>query len=152
MKLWNSSITTALTVEKSHLRVQQAVQEDFGHHDQHAGRGVLAAIAGDQAHVVRMEPPAHGRRLHLAELLLRQGDERRGVVGGLTGVQGLEQRRLGDERLAGPGRRADQHPLLGREPRQQGLFLERVGREGKLIEISRRQLVARRWGGCGHVS
>ena len=130
--------------EVERLAVQQAVQEDFGHDDQHAGVGVLAAIAGHQADVVRMESPAHGRRLHLAELLLGQGDQRRGVVGHLAGVQGLEQRRLGDERLARPRGRADQHPLLGREPGQQGLFLDRVGREGKLIEIPRGKLVARK--------
>ena len=84
--------------------MQQAIQEDFGHDDQHAGRRVLAAIAGDQADVVGMESPAHGRRLHLAEFLLGQGDQRRGVVGHLAGVQGLEQGRLGDERLARAGR------------------------------------------------
>ena len=61
VKLWNSSITTALTLaEVEGLAVQQAVEEDFGHHDQHAGVGVLAAIAGHQAHVVGMETPAGG--------------------------------------------------------------------------------------------
>ena len=89
-----------------------------------------------------MKAPPHGGRLHLAELLLGQGDQRRGVVGRLAGVQGLEQGRLGDQRLAGAGRRADQHALLGREPRQQRLFLHRVRRERKLIEIEATQSVA----------
>ena len=40
------------------LAVQQAVEQDFGHDHQHAGLGVLAAIAGHQADVVGMETPA----------------------------------------------------------------------------------------------
>ena len=125
------------------LAVQQAVQQDFGHDDQDAGVGVLAAIAGHQADVVGMETPAGRGRLHLAELLLRQGDQRRGVVGRGAGVQGLEQRGLGDQRLARPRGRADQHALRGRKPGQQGLFLDRVGLIGKLIEVPRGQFVAR---------
>ena len=84
VKLWNSSITTALTSLKSNAAaegdsprcakhpsgrsgksatvpfsaaVQQAVQQDFGHDDQHAGVGILAAVAGHQAHVARAGSP-----------------------------------------------------------------------------------------------
>ncbi len=123
--------------------VQQTVQEDFGHHDQHAGVGIFAAIAGHQAHVLGLESPADGRGLHFAELLFRQSDERRGIVGRFAGVQGLEQGRLGDERFAGAGGRADQHALFGREPRQQRLFLHRVRLVGELVEIAADQIVAR---------
>ena len=122
--------------------VQQPIQQNFGHDDQHAGVRVLAAVAGHQSHVFREEPPLDGRRLHFAELLLAQGDQRRGVVGDLAGVQRLEQRRLGDQRLARAGRRADHHPLLGREPRQQGLFLHRIRREGDLVEVAADKFVA----------
>ena len=91
------------TFEKSKASVQQSVEEDFGDHDQDRGVGVLAAVAGHEANVVGMESPSGGQRLHLAELLLRQGDQRRGVVGRGASVQGLEQRGLGDERLARAG-------------------------------------------------
>ncbi len=76
------------------------------------------------------------------ELLLGQGDQRRGVVGDRAGVQGLEQGGLGDQRLAGAGRGADEHALLGREPGEQGLFLHRVGRVGQLGQVLLGQLVA----------
>ena len=45
-------------------------------------------------------------------------------------MQGLEQGGLGDERLAGAGRGADEDALLGGEPGEQGVFLHGVGREG----------------------
>ena len=52
-KLWNSSITTAETCEKSNaVRVQQAVEQDLGDDDQDAGVRVDAAVAGDEADVV----------------------------------------------------------------------------------------------------
>ena len=123
--------------------VQQTVQEDFRHHDQHAGVGIFAAIAGHQAHVFGLESPADSRRLHFAELLLRQRDQRRGVVGRFAGVQGLEQGRLGNQRFAGAGGRADQHALVGREPGQQRLFLHLVRLVGKLVEIAADQFVTR---------
>ena len=84
--------------------MKEAVEEDFGDDDEHAGGRVFAAVPGDQADVGRIESPAGGRGLHLAEFLFRQGDQRRGVIGGLARVQGLEQGRLGDERLARAGR------------------------------------------------
>ncbi len=91
------------TGEIEALGVQQAIEQDLGDDDQHAGVGIDAAIAGDQADVVGAEAPADGAGLHLAEFLLGQGDQRRGVIGDGAGVQGLEQGRLGDERLAGAG-------------------------------------------------
>ena len=111
VKLWNSSMTTAATSLKSKaFAVEEAVQEDFGDDDQHPGGRIFAAVAGHQADVGRIESPAGGRGLHLAEFLFRQGDQRRGVIGGLARVQGLEQRRLGDERLARARRRETSTP------------------------------------------
>jgi hypothetical protein len=129
--------------EVERLAVQQAVEEDFGHNHQHPGPGVLAAVARDQAHVFRREAPADGVGLHLAELLLGQGDQRRGVVGRRAGGQGLEHGRFGDERLAHARRRADQHPLLRGKPGQQGLLLEGVRIVRQLGEVAVGDLVAR---------
>lgn len=64
--------------------------------------------------------------MELAELLIGQRDQRRGVVETLPGVEGLEDGRLGDERLAHPRRDGDQQAALRLEPGQQGLLLERV--------------------------
>ena len=69
-------------------RCSSRLKQDLGHDDQHPGVGVFAAVAGDQPHVVRLEAPADGGRLHLAELLLGQGDQRRGVVGRRAGRAG----------------------------------------------------------------
>ena len=92
------------------LRVEQAVEQDLGDDDEDAGLGVDAAVAGDEADVVGLEAPAHGRLLHLVELLLGQRDERRGVIDDAAGVQGLEEGGLGDERLAGAGRAQTRTP------------------------------------------
>ena len=122
--------------------MQQAVQEDFGHDDQHPGIGIFAAVAGHQPHVLRVEAPLHGRTLHFAELLLGQGDQRRGIVRHRARMQGLEQGRLGDQRLTGAGRCADQHALLGRKPRQKRLLLNAIGLVRELVEVSAGKLVA----------
>ena len=129
------------------LAVQQAIEEDFGHDHEHGGGGVFAAIARHQADVAGLESPGDGAILHLVEFLFRQGDQRRGVIGLLAGVQRLEQGRLGDERLAGAGGRTDQHALVRGEPGQEGVFLDLVRLEGKLVEIAAGQFVA---GGDGH--
>ena len=50
-------------------------------------------------------------------------------------MQRFEERGLGDQRLAGAGRRADQHALIGREPGEQRFFLHRIRRKRQLIEI-----------------
>ena len=167
LKLWNSSITTALTWLKSNAAasvhslsdklfpfthslphstlpaVQQPVQEDFGHDDQHAGVGVFAAVAGHQAHVGRAGSPSLTAAVCISRnFCSRQGDQRRGVVGRGAGVQGLEQGRLGDQRLAGAGGRADQHALLGREPRQQRLLLHLVRLVGELVQVAAGKFVA----------
>ena len=52
--------------------VQEAVQQDFGHHHQYPGIGVLAAVAGHEADIIRLKTPFHRRRLHFAELLFRK--------------------------------------------------------------------------------
>jgi len=127
--------------------VQQAVKEDFGHDDEDAGVGVDAAVAGDEADVVRGEAPADGTGLHLLELLLGERDEGRGVVGDGVGVQRLEEGGLGEECLAGAGRGADEGALLGAEPGQEGFFLDRVRGVGQLVEVQRDQFVA---AGDGH--
>ena len=92
------------------LSVQQAIEEDFGHDHEHAGRWVLAAVAGHQADVGCLESPLHGAVLHLVELLLREGDQGSRVVRLLIGVQSLEEGRLGDQRLAGARRRETSTP------------------------------------------
>ena len=132
------------------LAVQQAIEQDFGHDHEHGGRRVFAAIAGHQADVGGLKSPLHGAVLHLAELLFRQGDQRRGVIGLLAGVQGLEEGRLGDQRLARARRCADQHALVRREPGQEGVFLDLVGLERELVEVAAGQFVAGwgwAWGG-----
>ncbi len=106
-------------------------------------------VAGHQSNVGGFKPPADGRLLHLAKLLLGQCDQRRGVVGHLALVQGLEQRRFGNQRLAHARGRTHQHPLLGRKPRQQGLLLHRVRIEAELIQVTISKLVSRRDGGHG---
>ena len=133
----------ALEIE---LAVQEAIEQDFGHDYEHGGRGVLAAIAGHQADVGGLEAPFDGALLHLAELLFGQGDQRRSVVRLLTGVQGFVEGRFGDQRLAHARRRTDQHALIGREPGEEGVFLDFIGREGELVEIAACQFVAGRGG------
>ena len=124
------------------LAMQQTVQQNLGYHDQHAGVGILAAVAGHQSDVFRLKTPFDRGRLHFAKLLLAQRNQRRGVVRGLSCMQGLEQCRLGDQRLAGAGRCANQHPLVGRKPCQERLFLNLVRLERKLIEIATDKFVA----------
>ena len=124
------------------VRVQQAIEQDLGDDDEDAGVRIDLAVAGDQADVVAGEAPPHGGRLHLLELLLGQGDQRGRVVGDAAGVQCFEEGGLGDQRLAGAGRGADQHALLRREPGQQGFFLHRVGRIRELVEVGGGQFVA----------
>ncbi len=103
--------------EVERRRVQQAVQQDFRHHDQHPRLRVDPPVAGDQPDVIGSEPPADGGLLHLLKLLLGQRDQRRGVVSHATGVQRLEQCGFGNQRFAGPRRCTHQNALLGREPR-----------------------------------
>ena len=97
-------------------RMQQTVEQDLRHDDQDPRVGIDPPIPGDQSDIVRAKPPPDRQLLHLVELLVGQRDQRRRVVGDRAVVQGLEQRRFRDERLARAGRCADQHPLLGGEP------------------------------------
>ena len=127
--------------------VQQPVEQDFGHHDQDPSLRVLPAVAGDQPHVAGREPPLDGVGLHFAKFLFRQRDQGRGVVSDLARVQSFEQRGLGNQRLARAGRRTDQHPLLAREPGQEGLLLHRVRIVGDLVEVPVGEFIAR--GGLG---
>jgi hypothetical protein len=122
--------------------MQQPVEKNLGDDDEHGGVGVHAAIASDQADVVSREAPADGSRLHLLQLLLGEGNQRRRIIGPPTGVQGLKEGCLGDQRFAHPGRGANEDALIGREVGQQRFFLHRVGRERKLIEIERSELIA----------
>ena len=58
LKLWNSSITTARDVgEIERFAMQQPVEENLGHDDQHPGVGILAAVAGHQPDVVGGSKP-----------------------------------------------------------------------------------------------
>src|SRR5262249_51407241 len=112
--------------------------------DENAGIRIDAAIAGDESDIFRLEPPAYGGSLHLLEFLFRQSDERRRVVGNGARVQRLEEGGLGDKRLAGAGRSADEHALLGGEPGEQGFFLHGIGRVRQLSQITLGQFIARR--------
>ena len=128
--------------EVERFGVQQPIEEDLGHDDEHLGVGVFASIAGDQSDVGRIEPPADGLRLHFAKLLFGERDQRRRIVGRSAGVQSLEHRRLGDQRFSHAGGRTHEHALVGLEPRQQGIFLEGIRIEAELIDIAFRQIVA----------
>ncbi len=123
-------------------RLQQPIEQNLGHDDQHLGARVHTAIARYQADVFGLKAPAHRGGLHFGELLIRECDKRRGVIGHLAGVQGLEQRSLGDQRLAGARRRTDQHALLGSEPGQDGIFLHSIRRKRQLRQISLGKIVA----------
>ncbi len=131
------------------FRVEQAIEEDFCDDDEDSRVGVLAAVARDQPHVGRLESPTDGRGLHFAELLLGQRDQRGGVVGRLAGMQGFEEGGLGDDRLARAGRRANKDSLFGGKPGIEGVFLDRIGLERKLLQVTLEELFAR---GCrvGH--
>ncbi len=124
--------------------VQQAIEQDFGDDDEDAGVGIDAAIAGDEADVVGLEAPAHGRLLHLVKLLFGQGDERRGVIDDAAGVQRLEESGLGDERLAGAGRAQTRTPCSAVNQASKSVFLDGIGRVRKLGEVAFGQVVARR--------
>ena len=124
------------------LLVQQAIQQDFGHDDEDASVRIDAAVAGDEADVVGLEAPAHGRFLHLVELLFGQGDQRRGVINDAAGMQRLEKRALGDERFAGAGGSADEDSLFGGEPGEKSVFLDGIRRVRKLREVAFGQVVA----------
>ena len=97
-------------------RVEKAIEQDFGDDHEDASVRVDAPVARHQADIFRLEAPALGAGLHLAEFLLGQGDERRRVVGDLSRVQGLEQCCLGDQGLAHTGRSAHEHALVGGKP------------------------------------
>ena len=76
--------------------VEQPVQEDLGHDDQHRGLGVDLAAAGDHPHVLAAEAPLNRAVLHLLEFLLGQRDQGRRVIGGFPRMERLEEGRLGD--------------------------------------------------------
>ena len=108
------------------LRVEQPVEKDLGHNDQDLRVRVHFVISRHQPNIVLGKAPTDGRLAQLAEFLVRQRDQRCGVVHALAGLKGLVNGGLGDERLSRPGRRADQYALRRGKPRQKRLFLNRV--------------------------
>ena len=124
--------------------VEQPVQEDLGHDDEHRGLGVDLAAAGDQPHVLAAKTPLDRAVLHLLEFLLGQRDQGRRVVGDLPRMERLEEGRLGDQGLARARRRTDEDSLLGLEPGRQREVLDGVGLVGQLVHIPHVQVVARR--------
>ena len=88
------------------LAGEQHVPQDLGGHDP-AGR--VAAdhqIAGDEAHLVLAQDPAV-----VAELLVGQGLDRRGEDDLFALAEGLLHQPVGDDGLAGAGRRRHEHAL-----------------------------------------
>src|SRR5262249_18634723 len=113
---------------------EDAVPQDLGDDDLH--RGVPPHLV-----VARREPDLVGAEigLELAELLLGERAQRRRVHRGLPLRQRLEDRRLGDERLARSRRHGDEH-ALAREDVPQRPLLRRVrlqarGEEEPVVEV-----------------
>ena len=92
------------------------VPQHLGGHHHHRRLGVDAGVAGQQADVGRAVPADQ-----VGVLLVRQRLDRGGVERLAAPLQGQPDRELADDRLAGPGRRGDQHarsrPPGGRRPR-----------------------------------
>ena len=103
------------------------VAEHLGGHDDHRRLRVDRVVAREQ-------PDAAGAVLgdEVAELLVRQRLQRGRVEGLAAAVERPLDRELGDDRLAGAGRRRDEH----RHPRSHGvdgITLEPVQLEGELL-------------------
>ena len=130
--------------------VQQPIEQDLRDDDQNPRLRIDAAVAGDEADVVGMKSPADGRFLQFLKFLFRQGNQGRGVVGGFAGVQGFEDGGFCNQRFTRSRRSAHQHAFFLLEPGQQRLFLNGVGLEGELVEVSRDEVIAG-GGRCGHV-
>ncbi len=130
--------------EIERLTVQEPIEKDLSYHHQHFGLRVDPAVAGDQTDIISRKPPANGSFLQFVKLLLRQGNQRGGVVGGGAGVQRLEHGRLGNQGLASAGGRTDQNPLLRVEPGEHRIFLKRIRGIRERVEIFEGQLIARR--------
>ena len=60
--------------------VHQAIEQDLGHHDQHISIRVHTAIACHESDLISVKAPSFSRRLKFVKLLIRQCDQRRGVI------------------------------------------------------------------------
>ena len=130
-------------VELFERALQQAVEENFGDHHQDGGLGVDPAVARHEADLLGSSSPADDTFGQLAEFLLGERDERRGVVHPPAGPQRFVDRRLGDQRFARARGGRDQDAFGRLEPGEQGPFLDRVGNERELLEVREGQLFAR---------
>ena len=109
-------------VEAVRVLVDQVAQ-DLGGHDHHRRLLVNGVLAGDQADVALAV-----LALEVAELLVAQRLQRRGVDGLHAGLERLEDGVVGNHRLAGRGRRRHQHAVVGAH------LLDRLALEGVEFE------------------
>ena len=124
----------ALQAAQGVAALVQHVAQDLGGHHHDGGLAVDRVVAGQQPDALA----AVGRH-EVAVLLVRQRLERRGVEAFPPAVQRALDRELGHHRLAGAGRRGDQHRMTGVQ-RLDRVDLERIERE--VIPLGER-----RWGG-----
>ena len=87
---------------------QQHVAQHLGRHHDHGRPRAQGGVAGQEADVI---VAVGGDQLRI--LLVRQRLERRGVEGLAAGAEGAAHAEGGDERLARPGRRRDEHGVAG---------------------------------------
>ena len=114
-------------LERSALFVQHVPQDLGGHHDDRSLR-VDRVVAGEQPDLGGAVPGDE-----VAELLVRQGLERRGVEALAPAPHRTLERELRHDRLPRTGRRRDEHRLA----RVQGL-------DGLHLEVVERERIARR--------
>jgi hypothetical protein len=94
------------------------VAQDLRRHHHHRRQWVDGVLPGDEADItVPVASPI------IAVLLVRERLQRRGVDGAPVGLQGAEDRVVGDDRLARAGWCRDEHPVMGLE------FLDRLDLE-----------------------
>ncbi len=112
--------------------LEEHVPQDLGGHDDDAGVTVLADVTGQEADIVAVD------RAEVAELLVRQGLDGRGVDDAAGAAEGIVDAKLGDDRLPGAGRGSD-HDRISAQQRADRLPLEGIEREG----VERAELVDR---------
>ncbi len=109
-------------MQRGRIRIQHVAQH-FGGHDHHRSIGVYRNVAGQQSDAVRAVALDQ-----VGVLLVAQRLDRCGVETLPAGRQRQVYRELADDRLAGPGGRADQHAVTPLERLTRPL-LEYVQRE-----------------------
>ena len=111
-------------LQRRRIGVKHVAQHLGGHHH-HRRVGVDRHVAGQQA-----DPVAAVARDQVGVLLVAQRLDRRGVEAFAAGRQRQVHGEFADHRLAGAGRRADQHTVAAFE-RRAGPLLKVVEREGQ---------------------